>query len=89
LPSAISLMQNYPNPFNSVTSFHYTLNQPGLVRLSIYNLLGQKITTIFEGHRNAGEHAVLWDAAAFPSGVYFARLEAGDRNQSIRVVLLK
>ena len=88
LPSAISLLQNYPNPFNNATAIRYRLDSPGSVELSIYDLLGRKITTIFEGYRNAGEHTVLWDAAHWPSGVYFAKIEGEKYSRSIKLVLL-
>jgi hypothetical protein len=89
MPSVISLLQNYPNPFNNATVIRYRLDRAGPVGLSIYNLLGQKIATIFEGVQSTGEHTVLWDAAGFPSGIYFARLEVAEQNKSIKLVLLK
>ncbi len=94
-PSQFSLSQNHPNPFNAATTISYALPEPGEVVISIFNLLGQRVATIYEGSREAGEHKVVWDAAAFPSGIYFARLavqpvwEAGERTENIKMVLLK
>jgi len=51
--------------------------------------LGQKLTTLFDGAQQAGEHNITWDAFDYPSGVYFARLQSGDRTENIKMVLLK
>jgi photosystem II stability/assembly factor-like uncharacterized protein len=79
----------FPNPFNSSTSISFTLGEPGLVSLSVYNIRGQRITELFRGIRQAGEHSISWDASGYPSGVYFARLEAGGSSQTAKMVLLK
>ncbi len=88
-PIAFRIAQNHPNPFNAATSISYTLREPGEVTISIYNLLGQRVDTVFRGECEPGEHTAVWDAADFPSGVYFARLEAGGVSESIKMVLLK
>ena len=49
----------------------------------------ERVATIFEGSQQAGEHTTTWDASAFPSGVYFARLKTLKASQSIKMVLLK
>ena len=89
LPADMVLYQNYPNPFNAMTVLNYSLPQPGPVTLSIYNLLGRHVATLFEGKKPAGRHTITWDAAAFPSSVYFARLKTPNSSQSIKMVLLK
>jgi len=89
LPFEFHLRQNYPNPFNPTTTVNYLLPTPADVRLDIYNLLGQRVVTLFEGRQEAGEHTVTWDASGFPSGVYFARLETAERSESIKMLFLK
>jgi hypothetical protein len=86
---ACGLLQNYPNPFNATTTLSYTLPQSGPVTISVYNLLGQRVETIFEGEQQAGRHSIIWDAGHLPSGVYFARLEAGDYSHGVKMILLK
>ena len=83
------IVQIYPNPFNATTSIKYSLSKSGPVNLSIYNLLGQKVATLFEGVQAAGEHSIIWDAGRFSSGIYFARLSTNDDSKNIRMVLLK
>jgi hypothetical protein len=81
--------KNYPNPFNASTAIRYSLPYESEILLSIYNLLGQRVETLFEGNQNAGEHTNTWNASHLPSGIYFARLETADRTENIKMVLLK
>jgi hypothetical protein len=85
----ISLLQNYPNPFNAFTTIKYYLPSESETRLSIYNLLGQRVETLLEGVQDPGEHTLTWDASHSPSGIYFARLETRCRTDNIKMVLLK
>jgi hypothetical protein len=89
LPENHKLITAYPNPFNAATTIKYYLPSESETRLSIYNLLGQKIETLFEGVENPGEHALTWDASHLPSGIYFARLETRCRTENVKMVLLK
>jgi hypothetical protein len=89
LPQILHLAQNYPNPFNASTEIRFSLPKSAHIRLEIYNVLGQRVETLVEGMTEPGERFVVWKADNHPSGVYFARLEAGDRSESIRMTLLK
>jgi hypothetical protein len=89
IPVVCGLLQNYPNPFNATTTLSYMLPQAGPVVISVYNLLGQLVETIFQGEQQTGSHSLIWDAGDLASGVYFARLEAGEYSQSVKMVLLK
>jgi len=89
LPEGFTILQNYPNPFNAATTVRYSLPNKSEISLSIYNLLGQRVETLFDGVQDPGEHALTWDASRLPSGVYFARLETAGRTENIKMVLLK
>jgi len=89
LPKKAAIIGCYPNPFNASAIIRYSLPQAGPVRLSIYNVAGQSITTLCDEYQNAGEHSIIWNGAAFASGTYFARLECGNAIQSVKMVLLK
>ena len=89
IPTEMTLMGNYPNPFNPTTTLIYALPEPGHISISIYNILGQKAATLFEGEKPAGRFTLQWDGSRYPSGIYFARLETGDISKSIKMVLLK
>ena len=88
-PSRFSFLQNYPNPFNPTTIIRYSLRHQSDVTIEIYNILGQRVATLFDGNKQAGYHTIAWHADDYPSGVYFARLEAGIRAENIKMVLLK
>lgn len=89
LPDKTGYLTSYPNPFNATTLLTYKLAQSGPVEISIFNLIGQKVAALSQGQQNAGEHSLVWNAASCPSGVYFARLEAGGRSDTKKLVLLK
>jgi len=89
VPGMISFLTAYPNPFNSSTAISYSLAAAGHVVLSICNIMGQKVATLFSGMQQAGAHKVVWDAESVPSGVYFARLESSTGSRSIKMVLLR
>ena len=89
LPGHPALLQNYPNPFNSSTVISFSLPEAQLMTVTVYDLLGQRVATVFKGDQQAGRHTIIWDATDFPSGVYFTRFEAGEKLESIKMVLLR
>jgi len=89
LPDGFSLSQNYPNPFNPTTKINFDLDKASNGRLTIYNILGQKVATIVDTYMNAGAYIVNFDASRLASGVYFYSLEAGDYKFNKKMMLLK
>jgi hypothetical protein len=89
LPKSPNLLSSYPNPFNAQTTISYSLAEPGPVTLTIYNLLGQKVATLYDGVQTAGEHKTVWDAGNQTSGIYFYRISAGRFIKSEKMLLLK
>jgi cyanophycinase len=83
------LRQNYPNPFNGVTSFEFQVPSWGIVHMSIFDVLGREVTTLTDGEVQPGTYRIRWDAGSSPSGVYFARLQTGSFEKTIRLLLLK
>jgi hypothetical protein len=90
-PSRFALNQNYPNPFNGTTTISYDLPELSFhVALTIYNILGQKMSTIVNiPDQAAGHYEVRWDAANHPSGVYFYKLESEKFSETKKFVILK
>lgn len=83
-PTSFSVSQNFPNPFNSATVIRFDLARQADVELTVYDLAGQRISTLVSGTRGAGSYAVRWDGRAddgrdLASGIYLYRLEAADR----------
>jgi len=89
-----ALFENYPNPFNPSTTITYTLAESGHTRLDVFNSLGQRILTLFDGAQSAGVHAVNWDGRdenglAVSGGIYFYRLQSGSYSKTMKMVLFK
>ena len=76
-PYEFQLSQNFPNPFNPTTKIVFSIPQKIHVRLSVWNTLGEKIATLVDETRPAGNHTVTFNASDIASGLYFYRLEAG------------
>lgn len=92
LPEGYELSQNYPNPFNPTTTISFTIAQPGDVRLTVFDLMGRKISTLVDRTMPVGTFNVTWDAtatSALANGVYFYRLETSVGQQVRAMVLLK
>jgi hypothetical protein len=89
LPTEYALHQNYPNPFNPTTVIRYDVPVTGKVSLAIFNLLGQRVTTLLDQRQAAGTHTIQWDAADWPSGVYLCRMEAAGFVQTRKMLLVK
>ncbi len=91
-PNAYSLEQNRPNPFNPSTSIGFTLAEPGHVRLTVYNLLGQTVTVLVDEFLAAAEHSFVWNSSESgnpPSGIYFYRIQSGEFSETKKMILLK
>ncbi|UCD64675.1 MAG: T9SS type A sorting domain-containing protein [Candidatus Zixiibacteriota bacterium] len=85
-PIAVSVS---PNPFNPTANIRFSLPEAARVRLEIFNIAGQKVSTLVDGHLNAGPHTYFWDGSRFASGVYLYRLQAGENVNTEKMVLLK
>jgi len=89
LPSTIQLKQNYPNPFNPGTTINYSIKSSGIVKLMVYNSLGQRVATLVDHIKTAGNHSVYFDASNLASGTYLYKLTAGNTQVSKKMILLK
>jgi len=75
-PEKFELDQNYPNPFNPVTKIRYSITQRALVNITVYDILGNKVSEIVNNEQNSGTYEAGFDASVFASGVYFYRINA-------------
>ncbi|MBD3297843.1 MAG: T9SS type A sorting domain-containing protein, partial [candidate division Zixibacteria bacterium] len=89
VPRDYALNQNYPNPFNPSTTISFALPQASNVNLTVYNLLGQRMTTLVDGPMSAGNHSVEFDASSYATGVYFYRLTTDGFAEVKKMVLAK
>ncbi len=88
-PKVFALEQNYPNPFNPNTSIKYSIAKDGLVNISIYNALGEKVGVLVNEIQKAGNYDVTFNAKQFASGVYFYRMESGNFTSIKKMILIK
>lgn len=87
------LLTNYPNPFNPVTTIRYTIPEKNFVTISVYNILGDEVSTIFNGEMEAGVNEIKFDgsslAGGLSSGVYFVRLISSNVQKTLKISLIK
>jgi hypothetical protein len=80
-PESYELYQNYPNPFNPGTTISYQLSRDARVALRIFNLLGQEIATLTDGHQIAGFYQMTWNGSGVSSGMYVYELSITEGTQ--------
>ncbi len=93
-PRSFALHQNYPNPFNPTTAIEYTLRSRADVTITVFDILGRKVKTIFDQTMAAGTYTTYWDGTdinnnAVATGVYFYQIKAGDFIDTKKMLLLK
>ncbi|WP_337872997.1 glycoside hydrolase family 3 N-terminal domain-containing protein, partial [Ignavibacterium sp.] len=88
IPEDYSLM-NYPNPFNSSTRIVFKLSSDINVSIDVFNILGEKVAEITNHFYQAGTHQLQFDAINLGSGIYFLKLNAGNKNLIHKILLLK
>ncbi len=88
-PSSFCLNPVFPNPFNPTTVLRYELRDARFVTLRIFDTAGRLVTELVNGWREAGDHQITFDGSGLPSGIYFAKLRAGDYSQVQKLILLK
>ena len=88
-PKVFSLAQNRPNPFNPTTQISFTVPTTSHVRLTVFNLLGQKVETLVDGIRAPGSYTITWDARHVASGLYFYRIETSSEGGPSQVLSKK
>lgn len=88
-PLRYELRQNHPNPFNPVTTLQFCLAAPGHVKISIFNMLGQRVAILVDEVIAAGMHSATWDGSEMSTGLYFCRLSAGDIAITRKMMLVR
>ena len=86
---ALQLHPSYPNPFNETTMIPFTLPEKSYITLTIYNIIGEKVTTLVDGVRQSGSHALMWDAKGYSSGIYLYRLQSNRHIKTGKMILMK
>lgn len=89
VPSSFSVSQNYPNPFNPSTTIKFDIVKTEKIKLIIFDALGRIVETLVNEQLQPGSYSVDWNAAQYPSGVYFYRLTAVNFTETKRMTLVK
>ncbi len=94
VPKTFQVYPNYPNPFNPTTTLHYDLPEDGVVKITIYDMMGRQVKILTNAHQSAGYKTVQWNAAGesgqpVPAGVYLYTIREGELRQTSKMVLLK
>jgi hypothetical protein len=85
----LQLFQNYPNPFNPSTTIVYQVAKPGMVSLTLYDVLGRDVVTLVNEVKPAGIYTAVWNAGGMPSGMYFSRLTSHGEQMIRKMILMK
>jgi type IX secretion system substrate protein len=88
-PDQFDLKQNYPNPFNPSTHIAFELKKSGLIKLTVFDVLGREVAQLVNRNMAIGNHSVTFMADELPSGVYFYKLASGEASQIKKMVLMK
>ncbi|HRR08902.1 MAG TPA: alpha-amylase family glycosyl hydrolase [Rhodothermales bacterium] len=89
IPDAFTLQPNYPNPFNPSTTLSFSLPRTSDVVFEVFDAVGRKVAVVAKGLYAAGTHRVIFDALGLPSGLYVARLQAGNVVKTQKLTLVK
>ncbi|MBN2105477.1 family 43 glycosylhydrolase [bacterium] len=89
IPTGFKLYDNYPNPFNPATMITYQLPNSSKISLKVFNMLGQEVSSLFEGFHQAGKFSLTFDGSKLASGVYLCRLLAESHLKTKKLILLK
>ncbi|NQU06693.1 MAG: T9SS type A sorting domain-containing protein, partial [Calditrichaeota bacterium] len=89
LPVQFELNNNYPNPFNSTTRINFSLSEPSVAAISVFDLTGREIDHITNNKFTAGKHSVVFNAESLPSGIYIVRLEAENKSAQMKIALIR
>ena len=82
------VLNNYPNPVNEISNIEYRISDIGYVVLSVYNIQGKEISRLVNETQAAGQYKVLFDASRLPAGIYFIRLQTGNKAITRKIIKL-
>ena len=87
--SNVNLYQNYPNPFFIVTKIPYSISSKSIVKIEVFNLLGEAVQTLVNEDKNPGSYSVDFNASDLPEGIYYYKINSDGYSKTKRMILLK
>jgi len=88
-PAGFKLKQNYPNPFNPITKINYSVPRTSLIKINIYDILGNEIAALVNEEKSAGNYEIEFNGSNLSSGIYFYRMQAGTFSDTKKFILMK
>ncbi|MBU1101895.1 MAG: DUF3494 domain-containing protein [Bacteroidetes bacterium] len=89
LPQGFSISQNYPNPFNPTSTIRYAIPEMSFVKISVYDILGNKIQVLVNEEKSAGHYETIFDAKDLSSGIYFYEIQTSEFLQRMKMIIMK
>jgi hypothetical protein len=89
IPENYSLSQNYPNPFNPVTNIKFQIRKSSFININIFDISGRKIENLVNQNLKPGSYEISWNAASFPSGIYFYKIITPEFTKTLKMTFLK
>jgi FlgD Ig-like domain len=94
VPETYTLSQNYPNPFNPTTTIHFSIANPTDVRIDVYDMIGQHVTSLINTQMSAGKYNITWNGqdkngSRVASGMYLYRMVAGNFTMTKKMLMIK
>lgn len=81
-------LKNFPNPFSDKTFIRYRLNEDAGVEISVFNSMGEKVSSIIQLNQTKGEYSILYDATSLKSGIYFCSIRSGNRQETRKMLII-
>jgi len=88
-PTSFDLEQNYPNPFNPTTTIRFSLTEPGMTSLIVYDLLGREVAVLLNDNLGTGSYTAAFEAKGFSSGTYIYTLTSNNQRTSKKMVIVR
>ncbi len=88
-PQRFKLYQNYPNPFNPTTAIKYSVSITSFVNIKIFDVLGREVSILVNEEEKPGNYNITFNASKLSSGLYFCRMQAGNVEEAIKLLLIK
>jgi hypothetical protein len=88
-PLRFDLLQNYPNPFNPSTEIGFRVSVSGVVKITVFDMLGREVALLVNEKREPGNYTATWNANGLASGMYFYRMEASTFSSVRKMMLIK
>ncbi|GMR25325.1 MAG: hypothetical protein BMS9Abin39_0614 [Ignavibacteria bacterium] len=89
IPETYALSQNYPNPFNPSTQINFSVPEPSMVKITVYDVTGREVEVLVREYLDAGNYKTNWNAENYSSGIYFYRMETNSFAQVKKMILMK